>query len=503
MRDLYPGYKSPSDDDLTELWKTCIFAFDASALLDCYRLTPTSCDEYFWALEKVKDRLWLPHQAGLEYYDNRIEVIESGEASYERIPQLARDAANLFKKSLDRYRQYRWIDAERWMSILDSGVQQIISEISKEEHVLKGYLATDPIEARLQTLFAGKVGDPYPSMYEIFMRAEQRLQLSIPPGFKDLADKKDFHRYGDVVLWFQLLDFAKSSKRGLVFITSDAKTDWWSRESGKTSGVRPELVQEMHVAAGVPFHMYTPNRFMEYAKQFFGSAETAPVLDRAAQELLEVQSEKEAESERLAQEYYSLLQGVRKAIESYRGVGGSQTVSEQLRKAMESYQLDAPWSVSEQLRKAMESYQLDAPWSVSEQLRKAIESYRPDAAPQTVSEQVRKAMQGYQMDPGLSAGVAEQLRKAMEGYRIDPGLTAGVAEQVRKAMEGYRIDPGLSAGVAEQVRKAMEGYRIDPGLSAGVAEQVRKAAQHTAPLEETQPKQTESAKEEDGEDKER
>ena len=482
MRDLYPGYKSPSDDDLTELWKTCIFAFDASALLDCYRLTPTSCDEYFWALEKVKDRLWLPHQAGLEYYDNRIEVIESGEASYERIPQLARDAANLFKKSLDRYRQYRWIDAERWMSILDSGVQQIISEISKEEHVLKGYLATDPIEARLQTLFAGKVGDPYPSMYEIFMRAEQRLQLSIPPGFKDLADKKDFHRYGDVVLWFQLLDFAKSSKRGLVFITSDAKTDWWSRESGKTSGVRPELVQEMHVAAGVPFHMYTPNRFMEYAKQFFGSAETAPVLDRAAQELLEVQSEKEAESERLAQEYYSLLQGVRKAIESYRGVGGSQTVSEQLRKAMESYQLDAPWSVSEQLRKAMESYQLDAPWSVSEQLRKAIESYRPDAAPQTVSEQVRKAMQGYQMDPGLSAGVAEQLRKAMEGYRIDPGLTAGVAEQVRKAMEGYRIDPGLSAGVAEQVRKA---------------------AQHTAPLEETQPKQTESAKEEDGEDKER
>src|ERR1022692_4157401 len=396
MRDLYPGYKSPSDDDLTELWKTCIFAFDASALLDCYRLTPTSCDEYFWALEKIPTRLWLPHQAGLEYYDNRIEVIESGEASYERIPQLARDAANLFKKSLDRYRQYRWIDAERWMSILDSGVQQIISEISKEEHVLKGYLATDPIEARLQTLFAGKVGDPYPSMYEIFMRAEQRLQLSIPPGFKDLADKKDFHRYGDVVLWFQLLDFAKSSKRGLVFITSDAKTDWWSRESGKTSGVRPELVQEMHVAAGVPFHMYTPNRFMEYAKQFFGSAETAPVLDRAAQELLEVQSEKEAESERLAQEYYSLLQGVRKAIESYRGVGGSQTVSEQLRKAMESYQLDAPWSVSEQLRKA-------------------IESYRPDAAPQTVSEQVRKAMQGYQMDPGLSAGVAEQLRKAMEG----------------------------------------------------------------------------------------
>jgi hypothetical protein len=91
----------------------------------------------------------------------------------------------------------------------------------------------------------------------------------------------------------------------------------------------------------------------------------------------------------------------------------------------------------------------------------------------------------------------------MEGYRIDPGLSAGVAEQVRKAMEGYRIDPGLTAGVAEQVRKAMEGYRIDPGLSAGVAEQVRKAAQHTAPLEETQPKQTESAKEEDGEDKER
>jgi hypothetical protein len=298
VRDLYPAYKPSSERELTELWKTCVFAFDASALLDCYRLTPASCDEYFWALEKVKDRIWLPHQAGLEYYDNRVEVIETGEASYGRIPQIARDAANVFKKALDRYRQYRWIEADRWESILERAVEQIVSEISAENHVLSGYPSVDPIEQRLQTLFAGKVGDPYLSMYKIFTRAEQRIQLSIPPGFKDSAEKKDFHRYGDIVLWFQLLDFAKASKKGLVFITSDSKADWWNRANGKTAGVRPELVQEMHMAAGVRFHMYTPNRFMEYAKQFFGSQEGAPVLERTADELLEVQNQKAAEAER-------------------------------------------------------------------------------------------------------------------------------------------------------------------------------------------------------------
>ena len=45
--------------------------FDASALLDLYRMTRTTREEFLSILDRLKDRVWLPHQTGLEYYDNR------------------------------------------------------------------------------------------------------------------------------------------------------------------------------------------------------------------------------------------------------------------------------------------------------------------------------------------------------------------------------------------------------------------------------------------------
>jgi PIN like domain len=317
MRNLYPGYTRFSDDELAEMWKSCVFAFDASALLDLYRLTPTSREEYFWALEYVKDRIWLPNQSGLEYYENRKAVITTGEGSYQQIPKLVTESASHFRKQLDRYRQYRWIEADRWLSVLDNTVKELVDQIEKEKHVLENFLEHDPVEKRLQTLFGGKVGAPYPSMHAIFSHAEQRLQLRIPPGFKDSAEKKDFHHYGDVVIWFQLLDFAKESRRDLVFVTSDTKADWWAQQDGKTLGVRPELVQEMYVVGGVHFHMYTPNRFMEYAKQFFGPREDVHALDQTAKELLEVQEEKAAESDKHLRSEYVKQYQVLNALAEY------------------------------------------------------------------------------------------------------------------------------------------------------------------------------------------
>jgi hypothetical protein len=46
-------------------------------------------------------------------------VIAIGEASYEEIPKIAQEASNRFRKALDAYRQYRWVEADRWIAILE------------------------------------------------------------------------------------------------------------------------------------------------------------------------------------------------------------------------------------------------------------------------------------------------------------------------------------------------------------------------------------------------
>src|SRR4051812_7811043 len=108
MRTSYPGYARRTEHYFEKLWAECAFTFDASALLDLYRLTPDTSDAVLNLLGRLKERLWLPHQAGLEYKDNRIQVIETGLGSYSRIPQIAREVAKTYRKTLDMYRQYRW-----------------------------------------------------------------------------------------------------------------------------------------------------------------------------------------------------------------------------------------------------------------------------------------------------------------------------------------------------------------------------------------------------------
>jgi len=131
-------------------------------------------------------------------------------------------------------------------------------------------------------------------LHEVYLRAEQRIQLSVPPGYEDAGKKKNFHRYGDVLIWFQLLDYGKVHKKPIMFVTSDAKTDWWLERSGKTIGPRPELAQEMHTVAGVAFHMYSPDRFLEYAQ--LEEKLSQKKLAKAARELREVEAEKTADS---------------------------------------------------------------------------------------------------------------------------------------------------------------------------------------------------------------
>jgi len=57
MRKTFPEYYHPDDDDFSNLWKNCIFVFDASVLLNIYRYTPATRDGFIDILGKISDRL--------------------------------------------------------------------------------------------------------------------------------------------------------------------------------------------------------------------------------------------------------------------------------------------------------------------------------------------------------------------------------------------------------------------------------------------------------------
>jgi len=75
MRKNFPGYYRPSAEDFALKFKECVFCFDTNILLNLYRYTPESRDNLISVLKVLKDRVWLPHQVGIEYQRNRAKVL--------------------------------------------------------------------------------------------------------------------------------------------------------------------------------------------------------------------------------------------------------------------------------------------------------------------------------------------------------------------------------------------------------------------------------------------
>jgi PIN like domain len=100
VRDRFPGYYRPTQEQFQQMWEECIFSYDANVLLNVYRYSPATCEELFRIFQHLKDRTWLTHQAVLEYHENRQEVIEQQYNIYTDIEAPLMEAS---KKISERY----------------------------------------------------------------------------------------------------------------------------------------------------------------------------------------------------------------------------------------------------------------------------------------------------------------------------------------------------------------------------------------------------------------
>src|SRR6266567_2622681 len=94
----------------------------------------------------------------------------------------------------------------------------------------------DPVFDAVTELFDGKVGKPYKTeeYKEIYKKGKERYEQKVPPGYMDIAKKSNNNNeFGDLVVWFQILDYAKGEARPIILITDDAKEDWWRDAGGE------------------------------------------------------------------------------------------------------------------------------------------------------------------------------------------------------------------------------------------------------------------------------
>jgi hypothetical protein len=264
MKAEFPGYFPITTEGEKSAWKNGLFSFDASVLLDLYRYSDETKEELLNLFKSLGPRLWITHQAGQEFLDGRLGVIGSQSKLYDDSIVLIDRIEKMFKSA----RGHPFLTKEL-LSESESHFKKLCSYLNGKKSYLHGLISKDPIREEVAALLEGRIGAPFPKkrLQELVGEGETRYKDKIPPGYEDAKKADGNNRFGDLIIWFQLIEKAQKAKTPITFVTADEKEDWWKIFQGKTIGPRPELIAEFKDKAGVEFQMFSPDRFMKAARE--------------------------------------------------------------------------------------------------------------------------------------------------------------------------------------------------------------------------------------------
>ena len=270
MKNAIREYIELTEEEKKDLWDSAIFVFDTNVLLNLYRYSSKTRDIFLQALDEFKDRVWIPRQVAEEFMEDRRGVISNCSKVYTDLRTKKDEFVQQCSASL------RLSAADPEIHELKETIEQWINHF-EEHNPREQSFSKDDILDKLLLLFDGKVGEGFDKskISEIEKEGADRYKKKIPPGYKD--NKKSNNNYGDLIIWKELLQYAKENSKGIIFITGDRKEDWWNTFEGKTIGPRIELRKEYYSEVGNwRFHMYTMENFLSNFKRNRGE-----VLDNA------------------------------------------------------------------------------------------------------------------------------------------------------------------------------------------------------------------------------
>ncbi|MCK9330483.1 MAG: PIN domain-containing protein [Candidatus Cloacimonetes bacterium] len=120
---------------------------------------------------------------------------------------------------------------------------------------------------------------------QIFKEGEIRYSNKIPPGYMD--QDKENNKYGDLIIWKELIYWAKKNSEDVLFVTNDNKPDW------KSDFSQQKLKQEFFEETGQKIHILnSPDFFTLKTEEISNSKSFEKVLSKLKDqsELFEAQT---------------------------------------------------------------------------------------------------------------------------------------------------------------------------------------------------------------------
>lgn len=296
MKNTFKGFHNVPQDNLEQLWKNdkTLFVFDANVLLNLYGYAKQTRDDFFKILESINEKVWLPYHAGLEYQNRRLAIIRNEKTVFNDIEKSLDKIQNIFKSDFTRFELKRrfpklFEDTEKLEKKINESIsdyKESVSNWNSEQPCVRSH---DKIREKLNDLFENRVGEKPKDqdwLNNLYKEGVERFKNKIPPGFKDtdkanknnnthfFYDGLNYERqYGDLIVWKQIIEKAKGEDvENIIFITDDAKDDWWytidssgKKNVGPLAQLQAEIYSESKISS---FQMYSTSSFMKDGESF-------------------------------------------------------------------------------------------------------------------------------------------------------------------------------------------------------------------------------------------
>ncbi|USD68118.1 PIN domain-containing protein [Vibrio sp. SCSIO 43136] len=304
MKNMFRSFKKLNDEELKELWEKAVFVFDTNVLHGVYRYQSSTCQEVLDLMERLKDRIWIPHHVVLEYHRNRQAVINGQHNKFSETKKAVKKAVHTLTEDLAKLqlkKRHSQINPDPLLDGIEKLTKEYFEELDVQEKTCLKVESEDHLLERISNLLDSRVGKPPEDkdIADIMNEGKKRYAAKLPPGYKDANKEKEAdnkysyggvayeRQYGDLIVWKQLIAYAKeTNKTHLIFVTDDNKEDWWQIVQGKTVGFRSELLDEVYTETDLEvFNAYSLGSFLANAKQFL--PESKAVSDDAIVEVKE------------------------------------------------------------------------------------------------------------------------------------------------------------------------------------------------------------------------
>jgi|GEM_PF-2528507 len=235
-------------DRFRDFWRrNPLVVIDSCSWLDLYRYAPEASKKILDNLqhEDVEERIWIPHQVYEEYFENKSTVISEAHKKFENVTKEVQVAISKANKTINtkfnRYGKFKFPE----IHTLKNDLEQLLIQLEEKADGFKSIVSQDIEENRLvlkedlvnsfisELKESGQLGERFSIIekLKIYQEGEQRYKYQIPPGYKDIIkdadDKSKTKKFGDLLIWKELLIKASTDSVPFIFITDDEKEDWW------------------------------------------------------------------------------------------------------------------------------------------------------------------------------------------------------------------------------------------------------------------------------------